>query len=151
MISPSIGSILYISRCFNNYQRQLTADKTLHPSQYRVISAVCRKPGCNQEELISSSGIDKTTMTHRLNALEDNGYIRREVSREDARCRLVFPTEKANAIYPSIHEQYEYFTDRVMENVSAKDQEALMRITAILRQNAKTLIEEISEGTRRKR
>ena len=73
--------------------------------------------------------------------LEEQGYIRREAPAEDGRCRRVYPTEKAEAVYPRIHGVFEDFTEGILAGLSAEEQAELERLTEILRRNALSLTE----------
>ena len=72
--------------------------------------------------------------------LEEQGYIRREASAEDARCRRIHPTEKAEEIYPRVHGVFEEFTAGILAGLSEAEQEELERLTEILRRNALSLV-----------
>ena len=62
------------------------------------------------------------------------------MSEEDARCRQVFPTEKALAIYPQLREAYDAFYEGLLESLSPEDREAVARLSEILYQNAKKMV-----------
>ncbi len=121
------------------YRRQALRDTDLHPAQHLLISHICRRPGLAQEELIAELYLDKTTVAHQLMKLEEQGYIRRETSAEDARCRRIYPTEKAEAVYPRVHQVFEDFTADILDGLSEADQEELERLTEVLRRNAISL------------
>ena len=106
-----------------------------------LLSLVCRRPGLAQEELISDLRLDKTTVAHQLTKLEEEGYIRREIPAEDGRCRRIYPTEKAEAVYPQIHEALESFTEAILAGLSESEQAELGRLTDHLRRNALALLE----------
>ena len=102
-----LGNLLRISRCFDTYRRQNLKEIDLYPALHTVVSFVCRNPGCIQEDLVRRLCLDKTTVAHHLLKLEEKGFIERRVSEEDARCRLVYPTEKAMQVFPQMHLAYE--------------------------------------------
>ena len=136
MQSRALGNILRIGRCCKLYRQRALRDTDLHPAQHLLISYVCRRPGLAQEELISALYLDKTTVAHQLMKLEEQGYIRREAPAEDGRCRRVYPTEKAEAVYPRIHRVFEDFTEGILAGLSAEEQAELERLTERMRQNA---------------
>jgi DNA-binding MarR family transcriptional regulator len=142
MESRVLGNILRIGRCCQLYRRRELRDTDLHPAQHLFISHICRRPGMAQEELISALHLDKTTVTHQLTRLEEQGYIRREASEEDGRCRRIYPTEKGEAIYPRVHAAFRDFTAAILAGLSPEDAAELERLTAVLRHNAMALLEE---------
>ncbi len=147
MQSRTLGNILSIGRCCRLYRAGSLGDTELRPAQQMLLSHVCRRPGLAQEELIAALGLDKTTVAHRLMKLEEQGYIRREAPAEDARCRLVYPTEKALAVYPRIRAAFERFTEGILTGLSESEQAELERLTELLRRNALALLEPEGGGT----
>ncbi len=140
MQSRALGNILRIGRCCKLYRQRALRDTDLHPAQHLLISCVCRRPGLAQEELISALYLDKTTVAHQLMKLEEQGYLRREAPAEDGRCRRVYPTEKALAVYPRIHEAFERFTEALLTGFSGEEQAQLEALTERLRANAVRLL-----------
>ncbi len=142
MQSRALGNILRIGRCCKLYRQRALRDTDLHPAQHLLISCVCRRPGLAQEELISALYLDKTTVAHQLIRLEEQGFIRRQPSAEDGRCRLLYPTEKGEAIYPLIHGTFEEFTAGLLEGFTEEERRNLEALTERLFQNARRLLEE---------
>lgn len=118
-------------------------DLDLHPGLQLLVSHICRNEGCSQEFLVERVCLDKTTVAHHLARLEEKGYIERRVSKEDGRARAVYPTEKAKAIYPQLHETYSIFYDNLLKDLSEEDQEEVDRLSEILYQNALRLVKEV--------
>lgn len=141
-----LGNILRIGRAFDTYRRQVIKEPELHPGLQILLSHICRNPGCSQEFLVERVGIDKTTVAHHLVRLEEKGYIERRVSSHDARMREVYPTSKAEAIYPKLHEAHEVFHEALLKGLSKKDKQELSRLSDILYQNARELIRQNAKG-----
>ncbi|MBQ8953572.1 MAG: MarR family transcriptional regulator [Clostridia bacterium] len=135
-----LGNLLRISRCFDSYRRQRLKDVDLFPALHLFVSYVCRHPGCNQENLVEALCVDKTTVAHHLARLEEKGYITRRVSEEDARCRLVYPTEKATELYPRLRAAHDEFYEGLLTDLSQEDREAVIRLSEILYQNARRMV-----------
>lgn len=143
-----LGGIMRIARSCTAYRRIQLKDLDLNPGQHWVVSYVCRHPGTAQDQLALHFCMDKTTVAHRLAALEKSGYLERRASPEDGRCRFVYPTEKAMEIFPRVHGAYEVFTQRVVEGLSPQDQKELARLTALLDENAARLLQECRQKGR---
>ncbi len=146
MRSRTLGNIMRISRCCHTYRKKQLKQCPLNPSQHIYISYACRFPGCSQEQFAAAICIDKTTVAHQLNRLEEAGYIKRQVSPEDGRCRRIYPTEQSYAIYPAVHGAFETFTEHILEGLTQEDRAELSRLTEILYQNALHLIQEPKTG-----
>ncbi len=135
-----LRNLLRISRCFDSYRRQQLKDVDLYPALHLFVSHVCRHPGCNQETLAEALCVDKTTVAHHLAKLEEKGYIERRVGQEDARCRQVYPTEKALALYPQLRAAYDAFYEGLLESLSPEDRQAVARLSEILYENARKMM-----------
>jgi len=135
-----LGNLLRISRCFDSYRRQQLRDADIYPALHLFVSHICRHPGCNQETLVEALCVDKTTVAHHLARLEEKGYIERRVAEDDARCRRVYPTERALDIYPQLRRAYDTFYEGLLRDLSPEDRETVARLSEILYQNAKAMV-----------
>lgn len=133
-------NILRISRCSASFRRKRITAEDIAPSQHLYISYACRHPGYSQEQFSRHFCIDKSTVARQLQALERDGYIERRPSEEDGRMRLIYPTQKAEMIYPEIHKAFDEFTEALIQNLSEKDIEDLIRLTGILVENASEVV-----------
>ncbi len=137
----AIGNIMRISRCFTTYRKLRCPEVKLRPHQQLMVSYICRQPGKTQDEYAAMLCLDKTTVAHLMQKLENLGLITRQVSRQDARCRCAYPTAAAMEIYPAIHNSYEIFRNTAMEGLNESEQTELLRLTEIVYRNAVRLIE----------
>ena len=142
MQHSELGNILRVGRCFDIFRRQQMKDLDIHPGLTLLVGHICRNEGCSQEFLVEKVCLDKTTVAHHLARLEEKGYIERKVSAQDARVRLVYPTEKARKIYPGIHDSYNIFYDNLLNDLSEEDRKEVARLSDILYQNALRLVKE---------
>lgn len=140
MLSRALGNMLNVSRCCTTYRKQQLKDLELCPAHHLFISYVCRNPGSTQDRMAEALCIDKTTVAHRLARLEETGYVDRRPSPQDGRCRCVYPTQRALAVYPQVHGAFEDFTAQALQGLSEADQAELERLTELVRQNAVRLI-----------
>ena len=140
MSHRDLGNLLRVSRCFDSYRRQRLRDVDLYPALHLFVTHVCRHPGCNQESLAEALCVDKTTVAHHLARLEEKGYIERRVDEEDARCRRVYPTPRAEALYPRLREAYDAFYEGLLADMAPEDREAVARLGEILYQNARKMV-----------
>ncbi len=139
----AIGNIMRISRCFTTFRKLRCPEVELRPHQQLLVSYICRRPGKTQDEYAAMLCLDKTTVAHLVQRMEEMGLITRQVSQRDARCRCVYPTAAAMEIYPSIHNAYEAFREAAMEGLSESEQKELLRLTEIVYRNAVKLTEKM--------
>ncbi|MDX1580893.1 MAG: MarR family transcriptional regulator [Alphaproteobacteria bacterium] len=72
-------------------------DSTLGRAHHRVIHFVGRNPGMTVAELLEILQITKQSLSRVLRQLLDEGFVRQERGREDARQRLLYLTEKGES------------------------------------------------------
>lgn len=70
----------------------------LPPSHGYLLRLVLERPGLSQQAIARELRLDKSTVTRFVGKLEESGLLRRAVSREDQREKVVKPTSKALAI-----------------------------------------------------
>lgn len=71
-----------------------------------------------------------------------NGYIRSETDPEDRRSKLLFPTEKAEAIYPRVIEYLDGWNESLTGTLNPQDQETLIRLLRHLSSSATERVRE---------
>ena len=80
-----------------------------------LIHALRHNPGCTQARLAEILHADKAAVARRTKNLEAKGFLVRRDDPADRRSRLIFPTERAEALKSSKAEIeasfYEYLTD----------------------------------------
>ena len=121
-----------ISRCASIFRAERLKDTELGPCHHSYILAICRNPGIPQDSLAKEICVNKSNVTRSLASLEELGYVERRPSEEDRRVTLVYPTEKALAVLPTvrsvIREWNEYLTEGMDEAELERFAETLSRL-----------------------
>lgn len=102
---------------------------------------LCRCPGLTQEELAKALYFNKSTVTRQIAALEKQGLVRREPSREDRRCQLVYPTEQALEIIPLVRELVRGWNDYLLADMTADERDQLQALMERVSQRARDFID----------
>ena len=97
-------SLNIIGRCTQMERSAVLKELGVCGGQVPYLLRLCRCPGISQEELARALYFNKSTVTRQIAALERQGLVRRELSPEDRRRQLVYPTERALEIAPKIRE-----------------------------------------------
>ena len=140
MVQRELGNLLRISRCFDSYRRKRLVDVDVCPALQPIISRVCRFPGCTQDSLVEELCLDKSTVARHLARLEELGYIERRAAENDARFRVVYPTQKALALFPMLRETYFAFYEGLLAGLTEEERETLVSLSAKLCENAKSML-----------
>lgn len=118
-MSSFTKNITTISRCANQFRSDLLEGTGLKGGQHSIITNLCRNPGISQEQLSKLTYMNKSNVARQLVQLEEAGFVVRRCSEADKRVILVYPTEKADALFPVIvdihHKWREYLTEGFTE------------------------------------
>lgn len=100
-----------------------------------LIHALRHNPGCTQARLAELLHADKAAIARRTKNLEAKGFLVRKDDPDDRRSRLLYPTEKADAMRSSKAEIeasfYEYLTSALTEGEAQTFAELLNRLYVI--------------------
>lgn len=140
MYQRELGNLLRVSRCFDSYRRGELRDVDVCPALQPIISRVCRFPGCTQDSLVEQLCLDKSTVARHLARLEELGYIERRAAENDARFRVVYPTQKAVELFPRLRETYFSFYEALLAGLTEEERAVLASLSAKLCENAKATL-----------
>ena len=101
----------------------------LGDQHYPYILTVCRNPGISQDAIARKLFINKSNVTRSLAYLESHGFVTREQSSEDRRITLVYPTEKAEEILPTIRTIIRGWNAYITEGFTEEELEMYMDMT----------------------
>ena len=104
----------------------------LGDQHYPYIITVCRNPGISQDAIARKLFINKSNVTRSLSYLETHGFVTREQSSEDRRITLVYPTEKAHDILPTVRSIIRGWNAYITEGFTEEELEMYMDMTARL-------------------
>ena len=118
-----------ISRCSSMWRTDKLEGTELGDQHYPYILAVCRNPGISQDTIARRLFINKSNVTRSLAYLESHGFVTREQSSEDRRITLVYPTEKAQEILPTVRAIIRGWNAYITEGFTEEELEMYMDMT----------------------
>ncbi len=104
-------------------------------SQLPFIMKLYAKNGISQDELVSYVNVDKAIGTRVLKQLEESSLIIRKPNPNDARSKLVYFTEKALLLEPSLLKVINEWNELLTIGLSEQDLKSLERINKQIIQN----------------
>lgn len=108
-----------ISAQWNGELQDVLKDLGMSTSQMRALAVLTVSSGITVNELAVFAVTEQSTMSRTLDALEDEGLIRRKTKAGDMRVREVFITEKGlglfSSAWPDIYGLYAGFFEGVQE------------------------------------
>lgn len=100
-IKDSDSSILY--RCNQKYFDKALNKYGLGYSNLIFLLEIYENEGVSLNDLAKQGAFDKGTITKSIQKLEQLGYVIIKVNNEDKRARLLYTSDKANSIIPSLY------------------------------------------------
>lgn len=119
----------YLHRCRREYMAPLGL-RGLHA---RLFMAICRTPGCSQDQLAKRMWLDKSTITRQIELLEKMGFVTRQPSKTDKRVLCVHPTEKMLAFQPGLKKAMQEWEDTLLQDLTEAEKEQLNGLLARVR------------------
>ena len=134
-------SLNIIGRCTQMERSAVLKELGVCGGQVPYLLRLCRCPGISQEELARALYFNKSTVTRQIAALERQGLVRRELSPEDRRRQLVYPTERALEIAPKIREMVCGWNDYLLADLTEEERLQLQALMERVSQRARDYID----------
>lgn len=136
-----LKNITLISQSAALYRDRELKDAGVTGYQARYVLAVCNNPGITQEGLAKYLFVNKSNVARQISALEENGYVYREQFPQDKRAFCVYPTEKAQKIFPVIKRINAEWRKVVCKGLTEEEEKTLAALVEKLVANASEYIE----------
>lgn len=136
----SIGRyISCIHRNFHKFMSEQLSQYNIGSGQFHVLMLLYRKDGVNQETLATTLNIDKATSARAIKKLEEEGYVLRKRDEHDKRNYIIFLTEKAEKLKPTIKTILKTWTDNLLQDISPNEKDLIYIILEKIANNSMTL------------
>lgn len=99
-------------------------------SQWQVMWRVWQAGTLSQRELQHAMQVESATLTGIIDALEAKGWIERQGSPEDKRCRVLHLTDAGRAKMESTPDPHEIVEAQLTEGLSERERAAAARVLA---------------------
>jgi MarR family transcriptional regulator for hemolysin len=104
---------------------------------WQILIACKQRGGWNQNELADAIGIRGATLTHHLNAMEDQGLITRRRDPENRRVHIVELTPAGEHLFGRLRQAAVSFDHRLRDGLSTDEQAAFERVLDTLVDNVR--------------
>ena len=94
----SIELMFFAYRDFTSEADSVLAEKNMGRAHHRAIYFIGRHPGITVSDLLTILCITKQSLSRVLSGLMNNGYVIQRLGATDRRQRLLYLTEKGNAL-----------------------------------------------------
>lgn len=117
-----IGQLVATARMHRKEAEHYVRSTGLHPTQHRMLMYLSRREGSlKQKELAEHFELTPAAVAQTLDKLEEEGFVARIASPEDARCKHVALTEKGAETARSSREAFLSFDKRLLRGISDED------------------------------
>lgn len=137
---PLMKQINITYRCGVMYRDKQLASLGLNGCQTPYFTALYRSPGISQEDLARQLNVNKSSVARQLAALESLGYVRREVSPEDRRALLAYPTDKALAIREQVMHVLHAWREYLLQGFTQEEQTVLSGLLTRVAERAEAYV-----------
>jgi DNA-binding MarR family transcriptional regulator len=90
---PSDPSVMHLLHRGGQYAEEVFSlsigNSDITPRQYEILSAVAKKDGVSQTDIVNVTGIDRSTTAELVSRLVKKGWLQRRRTKEDARTYAV--------------------------------------------------------------
>ena len=117
--------ISLLERCSSEYRTNEMNDLNINPCHHVYIYCLCNNPGVSQEDLTKMIHINKSNVTRSLKVLIDDGYVYKELDKDDKRIWRIYPTEKAYELRPRLREKMQTWNEILMDGLTQEEQDKL--------------------------
>ncbi|WPC43743.1 MarR family winged helix-turn-helix transcriptional regulator [Clostridium sp. JS66] len=122
-----------IYRCLDSISNIEFKQFDLAKGQYAYLVRICENPGIIQERIAEMLKVDRTTASRAIQKLQQSGFISKEISPENKKVLLLFPTKKGQEVYEILLEEENYSNKIALQNISVKDQKTLLSLLENIR------------------
>lgn len=123
-----------VDRYLRRYRREYMAPLGLKGIHARLFMAICRTPGCSQDQLAKRMWFDKSTIARQMELLEKKEFITRKPSEKDKRVLCVYPTERMLAIQPDLQKAMEQWESTLLQDLNEEEKVQLNSLLSRIRQ-----------------
>jgi MarR family transcriptional regulator for hemolysin len=102
---------------------------------WMVLIALKTHPGANQREVARAAGIQGATLTHHLNAMEQEGLVTRGRDPANRRVHVMELTEEGEAVFARLAKAATAFDRQLVAGIAQDDLTTVRAVFAKLRQN----------------
>lgn len=135
-------NINIIGRCGAMFRAEKLKQTGIGPCHHSYILALCREPGISQDQLAKNICINKSNVTRHLAALEDGGYVERRPSTDDKRVMLVYPTQKAMDVLPTVRAVIKEWNEYLTEGMDEEELERFAKTLSVIAERARKYADE---------
>ena len=132
--TPVFYFINYINVIHDNYLKEHFKD--IAPRDFTYLSNIYYHEGISQKELADLLCVSQSNVAQIIKRLENNGYVKREVVKDDNGKKILSLTNKGDSAFSSLLNLIVDFESQLFKDYSAEDKEKFKQMVLNYCQNA---------------
>lgn len=128
-----IRTIGAITRTIQIDSNQHFKELGLNNNLFIYIIRVCEEPGMFLGQLADAIQIDRTTSFRTVQKLVKLGYLELRKDEENQKIKRIFPSQKAMAIYPQLHDYEQTQSDLLLSQLDLEETQKLAQLLSKLK------------------
>lgn len=138
-----------ISRALDSISNIEFKEIDLAKGQFVYLVRIYENPGIIQEQLVEMLKIDRATSSRAISNLEKNGLIIKKSGENNKKNKLLFATDKGEALYPFIIRENEYSNAVALKDFSEEEIKALTDMLKRVKENISNDWSYVKKGNKR--
>lgn len=138
-----------IARALDSISNIEFKELDLTKGQYLYLVRICENPGIIHAQLLEMIKVDRSTATRALQKLESNGFIEKKDDPLNKKNKRLFPTDKANAVYPFIKKENVHSEEMALSGFSEDETKIAYELLQRIRKNVEKDWESVKKGNKR--
>lgn len=122
--------MVFVSHLHKKKMEKLLTGTGLHRAQHRLLMTLSEYNFKSQAELAEGLGVSTATVAVSLKKLERDGYIKKQVMKDDSRVNFIILTSKGESVVEESRRFFEYMDD---ESTKGFTEEELAHMRAYLK------------------
>jgi len=142
----SLGRLIYFTaQELSNFAEKVLRPYDLTLEQFHLLKEMPEDLGLSQRQICEIANKKPANMTRILDRLESKGLMVRRANPEDRRASLVYLTEKGLELLATVHGGFDFFSKRIVQGISEKEQEMARSVLKKMSENLLEMTDELSK------
>jgi DNA-binding MarR family transcriptional regulator len=109
--------------------------EAINVTRWRILAVLAMGEGVTINEIIDRAMMQQSALSRALTSMVKEGYVRRVVRRDDARCVGIYLTDKGRALFDTLNVLVRRREKRLLEGMSPREVRAAFAVIRRLSRN----------------
>ena len=142
-----VEEMMRTMRIHREIVRNIVHRTGIHPTHHYFLMHLAKDESTfRQKELASRFGITPAAVVQNLDRMEEAGYVRREASESDSRCKRILITDKGRQIVEESAEEFGKLDAQLLEGIAGEELDTFLRVLQKMQENITPSLTEGENG-----